>query len=97
MTRPHKLPQATIDAWLATHAGWEHVGTNALTKSFKLPDFGTALALAVRIGVEAEKRDHHPDIELGWGKLKVLWSTHDAGGVTQLDLELAEATDRFAG
>jgi 4a-hydroxytetrahydrobiopterin dehydratase len=41
----------------------------------------------------AEKRDHHPDVTIGWGKARVLWTTHDAGGVTDLDLALAEATD----
>ena len=43
----------------------------------------------------AEKRDHHPDMELGWGKAKVAWSTHDAGGLTQLDLDLAETTEKL--
>jgi 4a-hydroxytetrahydrobiopterin dehydratase len=44
----------------------------------------------------AEKRDHHPDILVGWGRTRVLWTTHDAGGITQLDLDLATATDALA-
>lgn len=85
-----------MDAWLAGHPGWARDGDRAIARSFTLPDFAGALALAVRIGLLAEKRDHHPDLVVGWGKLTVLWTTHDAGGVTQLDLEAAAATDAVA-
>lgn len=61
-----------------------------------MADFAAALAFAVRLGMVAEKRDHHPDILIGWGKARVLWSTHDAGGITQLDLDLAERTEELA-
>jgi 4a-hydroxytetrahydrobiopterin dehydratase len=96
MVRPKKLDPPVVDAWLAQHSGWAREG-EALVRTFKLPDFGAALALAVRVGLQAEKRDHHPDVLIGWGKARFLWTTHDAGGITELDLELAEATDRFAG
>jgi 4a-hydroxytetrahydrobiopterin dehydratase len=92
MARPTKLDRPDVDAWLAAHAGWEREG-DALVRSYKLADFGAALGFAVRLGMIAEKRDHHPDILIGWGKARVLWTTHDAGGITRLDLELAEATD----
>ena len=92
MARPSKLDRPDVDAWLASHPGWEREG-DALVRSYKLADFGAALAFAVRLGMIAEKRDHHPDILVGWGKARVLWTTHDAGGITRLDLELAEATD----
>lgn len=92
MARPAKLDRPELDAWLAAHSGWE-VDGEALVRSYKLADFGAALAFAVRLGMIAEKKDHHPDILLGWGKARVLWTTHDAGGITRLDLELAEATD----
>lgn len=95
MTRPTKLENADIDAWLKTHPAFRREG-EALVAAFKLPDFASALALAVRLGMIAEKRDHHPDIKIGWGKLEVLWTTHDAGGITRLDLELAEATEKLA-
>jgi 4a-hydroxytetrahydrobiopterin dehydratase len=96
MTRPKKLEPTAVDTWLTTHPGWAREGEAAIVRTFKLADFGAALAFAVRIGMIAEKRDHHPDILIGWGKAKVLWSTHDAGGVTQLDLDLAEATDALS-
>lgn len=93
MARPAKLETAVVDAWLAKHAGWQHDGSGAIAKGFTFPDFAAALAFTVRVGCWAEKHDHHPDVTLGWGKARVLWSTHDAGGVTQLDLDAAEACD----
>ena len=92
MARPAKLDRSDVDAWLTAHPGWERDG-DALVRSVKVADFATALAFAVRLGMLAEKKDHHPDILIGWGKARVLWTTHDAGGITRLDLELAEATD----
>jgi 4a-hydroxytetrahydrobiopterin dehydratase len=73
------------------------VGEGAIAKRFTFPDFAAALGFVVRAGCWAEKHDHHPDVELGWGRARLLWSTHDAGGVTQLDLDGAEASDRLSG
>jgi 4a-hydroxytetrahydrobiopterin dehydratase len=97
MARPIKLESATVDAWLAAHAGWERAGSDAIARRFGFPDFAAALGFVVRLGCYAEKRDHHPDLELGWGRVRVVWSTHDAGGVSQRDLDAAEATDELAG
>jgi 4a-hydroxytetrahydrobiopterin dehydratase len=94
MARPTKLDAAAVDAWIASHPGWVRAGEGAIAKHYKLPDFAAALAFVVRVGCLAERRDHHPDVELGWGRARVAWSTHDAGGVTQLDLDAAEATDQ---
>ncbi len=93
MARPTRLEAATVDAWIAAHPGWERAGAGAIARTYKLPDFGAALAFVVRVGCFAEGKDHHPDVELGWGRARIAWSTHDAGGVTQLDLDAAEATD----
>ncbi len=104
MPRPTKLPPDVIDRWLAENPGWSkedvarHDGDGAreaLARMFTFPDFAAALAFGVRVGMAAEKRDHHPDLAIGWGKAKVLWTTHDAGGVTELDLELASTTSAF--
>jgi 4a-hydroxytetrahydrobiopterin dehydratase len=97
MSRPPKLGPETIEAWLAKHAGWTRVGDGGIARAFKFDDFSAALGFVVRVGLAAEKRDHHPDVELGYGKARVLWSTHDVGGITQLDLDLAQATDALAG
>jgi 4a-hydroxytetrahydrobiopterin dehydratase len=91
------LDLAAVDAWIAQHPGWERTTSESLAKQYKFPDFASALAFVVRIGLIAEKRDHHPDIELKWGSVRTTWSTHDAGGVTQLDLNAAEAVDALAG
>jgi 4a-hydroxytetrahydrobiopterin dehydratase len=97
MARPTQLEAAAVDAWLAQNPGWERSAGGAIAKKFSFPDFAAALSFTVRVGCFAEKRDHHPDVELGWGRARVLWSTHDAGGVTQLDLDAAAATDKMAG
>ncbi|HSO39422.1 MAG TPA: 4a-hydroxytetrahydrobiopterin dehydratase [Labilithrix sp.] len=95
MARPSKLESAVVDGWLAANPGWVREG-DAIVRSYKLADFGAALGFAVRLGLVAEKRDHHPEILVGWGKARVLWTTHDAAGLTQLDLDLAKATDALA-
>jgi 4a-hydroxytetrahydrobiopterin dehydratase len=97
MPRPTKLEPTAVDAWLSTHPGWERAGANGIVKLYSFPDFASALGFVVRLGCYAEKRDHHPDVELGWGRARVLWSTHDAGGVTELDLAAAEATEKLGG
>lgn len=92
MARPSKLPPADVDTWLAAHPGWEKKG-DAIVRTFKVADFASALAMTVKVGCWAEKHDHHPDVELGWGRAGFLWTTHDAGGLTQLDLDGAAACD----
>jgi 4a-hydroxytetrahydrobiopterin dehydratase len=95
MARPTSLDSSTIDGWIGEHPGWERAGTGAIAKRYAFPDFASALGFVVRLGCQAEKRDHHPDVELGWGRARVVWSTHDAGGITELDLASAEATDKL--
>jgi 4a-hydroxytetrahydrobiopterin dehydratase len=95
MAAAHKLEQAVVNTWLATHSGWERAGEGAIARKFVFPDFASALAFVVRLGCYAEKANHHPDVELGWGRARVVWSTHDAGGISQRDLDAAEATSRF--
>jgi 4a-hydroxytetrahydrobiopterin dehydratase len=104
MTRPSKLDHDTLEKWLESHSqkgtGWEKTRAgefDAIARTFKFPDFSAAVAFVVRVGMAAEKRDHHPDIELGWGRAKIVWTTHDQKGVTSLDTELAEATDSIFG
>lgn len=96
MARPPKLSADTVEAWLRSHEGWSREG-DALVRSYRFADFSAALGFTVRVGLVAEKRDHHPDVHLGWGKVRLVWTTHDAGGITQLDLDLAEASDSIAG
>jgi 4a-hydroxytetrahydrobiopterin dehydratase len=96
MTKREKLSDEAIEAFLAGHPGWEKAAGPALTKTFKFDDYAAGIAFAVRLGFAAEARDHHPDIHIGWRRVQVAWSTHDAGGITGLDTEMAERSDVLA-
>ena len=74
---------------------WE-LRAGAIRRVYLTPDFATALALAVVFGGLAEAVGHHPDLAVHWGRLEVAWSTHDVGGVTELDLVMAARCDRAA-
>lgn len=87
-----RLEQNVVDGWLAAHPGWSRDETGALVRWYEFPSYAATMGFVVALGVIAEKRDHHPDMLVTWGRVRVQWSTHDAGGVTELDLELAEAT-----
>ncbi len=65
----------------------------ALVREFTFPDFASALAFVNSVGAIAEEQQHHPDIELGWGRVKLRLSSHDAGGITDKDHALATAID----
>ena len=96
MARPSKLETAVVDGWLREHGAWERE-RDGIARTYTFADFSAALGFVVRLGLAAEKRDHHPDVMLSWGKARVFWTTHDAGGITQLDLDLAAAGDAIAG
>jgi len=96
MSNREKLSDETIETFLAAHPGWSREG-HELKKRYKFPDFSAALGFVVRIGLASEKHDHHPDIALGWGYAELRWSTHDRGGITSLDVNMAEASDRLYG
>lgn len=95
MARPSKLDDAALSAWLGSHAGWERRG-DELQKGFRFGDYSAGIAFAVQVAFAAEKADHHPDLLVSYGRVDVRLSTHDAGGLTQLDLELAEACDALS-
>ena len=96
MARPDRLDDEAIAHWCASTKGWSHDG-GALRKQFRFADYPSTLAFVMRLGFAAEKRDHHPDLLVNWGRVEVRWSTHDAGGVTSLDLEMAASSDEIAG
>jgi 4a-hydroxytetrahydrobiopterin dehydratase len=74
--------------------GWS-LEDGKLVKSFTFPDFVSAVAFVDRLTVVAEAHNHHPDLFVAWGKVKVqLWS-HDAGGITTRDVRLAHAVDEL--
>ncbi|NJD21993.1 MAG: 4a-hydroxytetrahydrobiopterin dehydratase [Melioribacter sp.] len=75
--------------------GWFYLN-NSIEKEYTLKTFADAIALIVKIGIEAEKIDHHPDLLLhSWNKVKVILSTHSQGGVTTKDFKLAQTIDEI--
>jgi 4a-hydroxytetrahydrobiopterin dehydratase len=78
--------------------GWEYEdGRKALVRSFKFTDFSEAFAFLTRVGMHAEKVDHHPEFTSVWNRVDFRLTSHDAGGVTDRDLKLAEAISALAG
>lgn len=78
--------------------GWSEVsGRDALGKTFVFKDFNEAFGFMTRTALVAEKMDHHPEWRNVYKTVEVVLSTHDAGGVTGLDIELAKAMNAIAG
>jgi len=78
--------------------GWNPVaGRDAIDKTFKFKDFNEAFGFMARVALVAEKMDHHPEWRNVWNTVEVTLSTHDAGGLTQLDVDLAKRMDAIAG
>lgn len=71
-------------------------GREAITRSFQFKDFNAAFAFMTRVALLAEKMDHHPEWFNVYNKVEVTLSTHDAGGVTQNDIDMAKAMEAFA-
>ena len=83
---------------LARLSGWSEVkGRDAISKKFVFADFNEAFGFMARVALAAEKLDHHPEWSNVYKTVEVTLSTHDAGGLTERDVALAEAMDRFAG
>ena len=92
-----KLTDAALKAALAKLNGWGEVsGRNAISKKFTFEDFNAAFGFMARAALVAEKLDHHPEWFNVYNRVEVTLSTHDAGGVTELDVKLAEAMERIA-
>ena len=75
-------------------SGWKVVKQHHLGKTFLFPDFRSALDFVNRVGAVAEELGHHPDLHLGWGRVDVETWTHDAGGLTEKDYDLAARIDQ---
>jgi 4a-hydroxytetrahydrobiopterin dehydratase len=72
-------------------------GRDAIARKFTFGDFNEAFGFMTRAALVAERMDHHPEWFNVYRTVEVTLSTHDAGGVTELDVRLAEAMDRIAG
>jgi 4a-hydroxytetrahydrobiopterin dehydratase len=91
-----RLSDESVSAGLSDLPGWSVAGDErsdgsgrGIEKVFELADFPTAIAFVVRVGYLAEAADHHPDLDVRWRTVRVFLSTHDSGGITAKDLQLA--------
>ena len=83
---------------LGTLPGWAEVsGREAIAKTFVFKDFNEAFGFMSRAALVAEKHDHHPEWRNVYKTVEVVLATHDAGGVTHKDIELAKAMNAIAG
>lgn len=95
---PEKLTGEARTRALAALNGWTEVsGRDAIAKRFVFRDFNEAFGFMTRAALVAEKLDHHPEWSNVYKTVEVTLSTHDAGGLTELDMRLAQAMDRLAG
>ena len=70
-------------------------GVQVLTRTFEFDDFSQAMVFAARVFEAADGADHHPEITVSWGRVRVDWWSHDSKGVTSRDISLAETTNRL--
>jgi 4a-hydroxytetrahydrobiopterin dehydratase len=96
MSRPSKIG---ADAALAKLSGWSKVegDRDAICKTFRFKDFNQAFGFMTRAAIRAEQLDHHPEWFNVYNRVEVTLATHDADGVTELDVTLASFLDEIAG
>lgn len=87
-----KLNDESITGWLEERKGWKRKGER-LVKEFEFDTFRNAVVFVNRVATLADEAEHHPDIDIRYDRVQLGLSTHDAGGITEKDLELAERVD----
>jgi 4a-hydroxytetrahydrobiopterin dehydratase len=93
-----KLTGDARKAALGKLSGWsEMAGRDAISRKFVFEDFNEAFGFMARVALIAEKMDHHPEWFNVYKTVEVTLSTHDAGGLTEFDVALAEAMNKLAG
>jgi 4a-hydroxytetrahydrobiopterin dehydratase len=93
-----KISRDDINTQLSTLPGWAlATDKDALTKTFVFKDFNDAFGFMARCALLAEKMNHHPEWFNVWNKVEITLNTHDAGGVTELDIKMAGKMNGFAG
>lgn len=96
MARPALLTEEQIQQQELLVPNWQRAGTT-IVREMLLANFAAAIGAINAIAILAEAMDHHPDLLLyGWNKLRITLSTHDQGGLTELDFELARRIDALS-
>lgn len=90
-----RLPDTEVDAALAGLPGWTQ-REGKLHREYRFPDFVAAFGFMAKVALVAERMNHHPEWENVYGTVRVHLTTHDAGGITRRDLELARAMNALA-
>ncbi|MCW2687996.1 MAG: pterin-4-alpha-carbinolamine dehydratase [Mycobacterium sp.] len=90
------LSDEQVDTALSGLAGWERVD-GALRRSVKFPAFLEGIDAVRRVAEHAESADHHPDIDIRWRTVTFVLVTHSEGGITDRDLEMADAINAVVG
>jgi len=87
------LNETEISTSLKRIPEWNHVG-NEIIRIFELDSFISAITFVTRVAEAAEAANHHPDIDIRYRKVRIALTTHDAGGLTALDFDLATKIDQ---
>ncbi|MBI2233624.1 MAG: 4a-hydroxytetrahydrobiopterin dehydratase [Micavibrio aeruginosavorus] len=91
-----KIDRAAVESQLSALPGWALLSDReAIAKTFSFKDFNEAWGFMSRVAVLAEKMNHHPEWFNVWNRVEVVLNTHDAGGVTELDLKMARAMNGY--
>ncbi len=83
-----------IEAFLESHSDWG-LERKEISRTYIFKDFSESMGFVTRVGLVAEKADHHPDIDIRWNKVTLTLSTHSEGGLTARDLTLADDADHL--
>lgn len=97
MILPELLSQEEILKKYSTLQIWKLVEGHHLRGIFKFQDFAEALDFTVKVGGIAENMNHHPEINLSWGRVEIIIFTHDRGGLTELDIQFAHRVLELLG
>jgi 4a-hydroxytetrahydrobiopterin dehydratase len=87
-----KVNPESIEGWLRARHGWKKEGKQ-LVKEYRFPKFRDAIVFVNRVAGLADDMNHHPDIDIRYDRVRLTLSSHDAGGITDRDLALADAID----
>ena len=91
---PARLSDIEIQRELGSLSGWARKG-DALVKTYVFDTFPEGITFVNQAAAEAERAQHHPDLDIRWTKVTVALSTHDAGGISLLDIEMARYLEKL--
>jgi 4a-hydroxytetrahydrobiopterin dehydratase len=91
-----KLDESAVESALASVPEWGHAG-ESIQRTYKFKDFAAAMKFVGKVADAAEAAQHHPDMLIRWNLVTLTLTTHDSGGITALDFEMAKKCDAMAG